>query len=332
MELHAFYNNSECDALTERLKLRCASWTSIVGVPDKQAAQLMYEAKLDVLLDLSGHTGGNRLPVFAWRPAPVQATWLGYWASTGVAEIDYILADAHCVPAGSEGNFSEQVWRLPDTRMCFTAPCPLYESLPSPLPALRQGGITFASYQPVLKMNDAVLQTWGRVMQELPNARLRLQSWGLTEPNTQAEILQRLAMAGIAPERVSLHGGQAPQQYLRSHDEADIILDTFPYAAGTTTCNALWMGVPTVTLAGNSMLARQGVSLMGCSGLSDWVANTEDEYVAIAVKQASDVPKLAKLRAGLRQQVFESALMDAPLFAKNLEHCLYAMVQDKLAR
>jgi protein O-GlcNAc transferase len=329
IEFHAFSNGHGNDELTQRLKSRCVEWTSIVNMDDVQAAKTIHESKLDLLLDLSGHTGSNRLPVIARRPAPVQASWLGYWASTGVAEMDYILVDPHCVPSTHYQYYSEKVWSLPDARMCFTPPCPLYDLVPGPLPANRKGFVTFGNYQHLKKVNANVLSIWGRVLGQLSSARLRVQCETLNNSKIRAEFLLRLKQVGIDEHRVSLHETMPPRPYMQSHNEVDIILDTFPFTGGTTTCNAMWMGVPTVTLAGNSMLSRQGVSMLMCAGLPDWIAQTEDEYVAIAVKQANDLPNLRKLRAGLRQQVFESPLMDAPRFAEALEASLRAMVMDK---
>jgi predicted O-linked N-acetylglucosamine transferase (SPINDLY family) len=329
IEFHAFSNGTVNDELTKRLEYRCTEWTSVVGMNDEQVAKVIYEAQLDVLLDLSGHTGNNRLSVIAWRPAPVQATWLGYWASTGVAEMDYILTDPHCVPPSLYPFFTEKVWRLPHTRMCFTPPCALYDLLPGPLPAQRKRYITFGNYQLLKKVTDSVLACWGRILGQVPTARLRVQCQGLDTPKVREDFLVRLKQVGIEAHRVSLHGTMMPRPYMQSHNEVDIILDTFPYTGGTTTCNAMWMGVPTVTLAGNSMLSRQGVSMLMCAGLPDWIAQTHDEYVEIAVKQANDIANLRKLRAELRQQVFESPLMDAPLFAQSLEMALRAMVLDK---
>jgi protein O-GlcNAc transferase len=329
LEFHAFSNGAGNDALTAQLKARCASWTSIAGMADAPAAALIHDAGLDLLIDLSGHTGGTRLPMFAWRPTPVQATWLGYWASTGVAEIDYILADEHGVPKDQRQFCSEKVWYLPDTRMCFTPPTTLYDLVPAPAPALRNGYCTFGNYQPLRKLNDAVLAAWGQVLAQLPQSRLRLQAHGLTDAHNKAALLQRLQAVGIEAHRVNVIEGMPPRKYMESHAEVDIILDSFPFPGGTTTCNALWMGVPTVTLAGNSMLARQGVSMVKSADLPDWVAYTEQEYVNIAVVMAKNIPALAHLRASLRQQVFASPLLDAPRFAENLAIGLHAMVKDK---
>jgi len=330
IEIHAFSNRTKHDNLQASLKSRVCSWNSIAGLSDEVAAKLIYDRQLDLLIDLSGLTNHNRLPLFAWRPAPVQATWLGYWASTGVAEIDYILADRQAVPPEHQSHFTEKVWYLPDTRLCFTPLSAVYDLPVSPLPASRLGYVTFGCYQPIRKLTEQIFALWGRIYQQLPRARFRLQGAGFTQTEISAELLTRLERVGIPAHCVMLRESTMRLEYLHSHAEVDILLDSFPYPGGTTTCDALWMGVPTVTLAGNTMLSRQGLSLLRCAGLPDWVAQTEEEYVAIAVKKAQDLPQLSQLRASLRQQVLESPLFDAPRFAQNLEAALQAMVLDKL--
>ncbi len=173
----------------------------------------------------------------------------------------------------------------------------------TPLPALRNGYITFGCFQNVTKINDTVLATWARILQILPQARLRLQNHLLNFPTIREQLRERLVRNGIAPERVTLVESVPRPEYLAAHAQIDIILDTFPFPGGTTTCEALWMGVPTVTLAGNTMLARQGASLLACAGLADWIATDNADYVAKAIAHAADLEKLAALRAGLHRQV-----------------------------
>lgn len=329
IEIHAFSNRTRNDEVQQSLKSRVKTWTTIRGLSDEAAAKLIYDKQLDVLIDLSGHTNHNRLSLFAWKPAPVQATWLGYWESTGVAEIDYILADRHTVPPEHQGHFTEKVWYLPDTRLCFTPPSAVYDWVPTPPPSSRLGYVTFGCYQPIRKLTDRLFALWGKIHRQLSQSHFRLQGAGFTTPEVNTDLLQRLEHAGVPCQCVSLHEPMSRVEYLKSHAEVDIILDTFPYPGGTTTCDALWMGVPTVTLAGLTMLSRQGVSMLMCAGLPDWVAQTEDEYVETATYQASDLKRLTHLRSGLRQQVFESPLFNAPRFAIDLEMSLRTMIKDK---
>jgi predicted O-linked N-acetylglucosamine transferase (SPINDLY family) len=330
VELVAYSTNPREDVFTARIKPRFSAWNSIAGLSDEAAARKIHGDGIQILIDLAGHTAHNRLPVFAWKPAPVQVSWLGYFASTGVPGMDYFVADPVSIPESLKEFFSETVWYMPETRLCFT---PLADTtrLPlSPLPSARNGYITFGCFQRLPKLNDDVLALWGRIFKAIPDARLRVQCKQMSCPSTREHLLHRLACAGIAPERVTVTGLLPRDDYLASHAGVDIILDTFPYTGGTTTCEALWMGVPTLTLAGETLLARQGASMMGCAGLDDWVASSKDDYVARASFHASNIERLAQLRAGLRQQVLGSPLFDAPRFARNMADALQKMWQRRI--
>lgn len=313
------------DARAARLRALCDGWRPLVGLDDDAAASLIHQDGVHVLLDLAGHTAHNRLPVFARRPAPVQATWLGYFDTTGVDEMDWLLADEVSLPRAQWSRFTERIWYLPDTRLCFTAP----EGAPAvaPLPAARNGHPTFGCFQDLAKLNDDVLDVFSRVFRALPSARLRVQSRQLGDPGVVAALRQRLSRRGIGA--FELHGPGSRAAYLAAHGEVDILLDTFPYNGGTTTCEALWMGVPTVTLAGDDMIGLQGAALLSAAGLADWVAADADAYVRKAVAFASDLPALGALRASLRAQVEKSPLFDARRFAQNLEHALMGMWQAR---
>jgi protein O-GlcNAc transferase len=325
IELIAYPTHHKEDELTARIRPYFSGWKPLFDKNDEAAARQIHADGVHILLDISGHTAHNRLPVFAWKPAPVQVSWLGYFATTGMVEMDYLLADEVGVPEAQRQQFTESVWYLPDTRLCFTAPG---VDLPvAPLPALANCMITFGCFQNLAKLGDGVLEAWGKIFAALPNARLRIQCKQLREPSQVEQLLQRLLRYGIGPARVVTHGSALREAYLAAHAEVDIILDTFPYPGGTTTCEALWMGVPTLTLAGDSLLARQGASLLTAAGLEEWVATSKEEYIAKAIALASDLPMLATLRAGLRQQVLASPLFDAPRFARNFEDALWGMWQ-----
>lgn len=330
-ELYAYQTNPKADdELSARLQPCFAKWTRVAGWTDERLARQIVQDGIHVLVDLAGHTAYNRLSVFAWKPAPVQASWLGYFATTGVAEMDWVLADRVSVPDSVATQFTEKVFHLPDSRLCFTPPS---SAVPvSPLPAKTKGHFTFGSFQTLSKVGDEVLATWARILRRLPAAVLRLQAKQLGDAQARRELMGRLQTAGIDPARVMLHGHAQREAYLAAHAEVDLILDTFPYPGGTTTCEALWMGVPTLTLAGNTMLARQGASLLMAAGLKDWVANSVEDYVTKAVRLASDVQRLEALRAQLRQQVSRSALFDSQRFAKHLENALWKLWQHYARR
>lgn len=323
IQLSAYATVAATDDLTERIKPRFARWQCIAGMDDASAARMMRSDAVDVLIDLAGHTAHNRLTLFAWRPAPVQASWLGYFATTGMPAVDWVIADRTSVPASHEAHFVERIWLLPDTRLCFEPPA---DAPPvASAPALSRGYVTFANFQHPGKINDRVLAAWSQVLQAVPSARLWLQNRALAEPEGRAHFQRRLAGAGIDLQRVILRGPTSRGEYLQVHAEVDIALDTFPYPGGTTTCEALWMGVPTVTLAGDRMLSRQGASIMAAAGLGDWVAADVADYVRIAAARAADVEVLATLRAGLRRSLVTTPLFDSARFAADFTQALLGM-------
>ncbi|CAN5525121.1 tetratricopeptide repeat protein [soil metagenome] len=324
IELVAYSNFPLEDRLTARIKPAFASWHSIVGLSDEVTATLIRNDAIDVLIDLSGHTAHNRLPLFAWKAAPVQVSWLGYFSSTGVPGMDYLLADEVGVPQSCLTQFTEAIWYLPDTRLCFTAPA-FDDIVPGPLPALSSGRVTFGCFQNMIKLNDEVLDLWGRLFQAMPDALLRLQSKQMSEPALREQLLVRLEGVGIDRGKVTLIGPIDRREFLRAHREVDIMLDTFPGTGGTTTCEALWMGVPTMTLAGVTLLARQGASLLSCCGLAGWVAQSPAEFVERLAVHCSDLDALATLRSGIRAQALASPLFDAPLFASRFQLALEQM-------
>ncbi|MCF8198586.1 MAG: tetratricopeptide repeat protein [Sulfuritalea sp.] len=326
VDLIAYPTGGLEDAMTASMRKHFLEWKPIVDLDNEAAAHLIHADGIHILIDLSGHTTDNRLPVFGWKPAPVQASWLGYFATTGVTQIDYLLATRIEVPDSNHHQFTESICYLPETRLCFTAP---KSEIPvSGLPALGGGGVTFGCFQKMSKVGDQVLDIWARILSALPDARLRIQC---SDPGDVARkhLSKRLQRFGIDSERVTIHAVVSRESYLAAHAEVDIILDTFPYPGGTTTCEALWMGVPTLTLAGNTMVERQGASFLTVAGLPDWIASNKTEYVDKAIAAAQSLQKLADLRSRLRQQVLRSPLFDAPRFASQLEDALWQIWQEK---
>ncbi|OIO00612.1 MAG: hypothetical protein AUJ49_09530 [Desulfovibrionaceae bacterium CG1_02_65_16] len=308
------------DPLTARIRGRFAVWRPL-SPDDAEAAALIHADGAHVLVDLSGHTARNRLPVFARRPAPAQAAWLGYAGTTGLAEMDCLIADARSLPPELEADFTETVLRLPDTRLCFTPPAAAPDT--APLPALENGFVTFCCCNDFAKLNDAVLALWARVLNAVPGARLLLKAGQMGDAALREAAAERLAAFGLDPARVDLEGPEPRADYLAAYGRADIALDPFPYPGGATSAEALWMGVPVLTLPGRGFLARQGAAMLECAGLGDWVARDADAYVVLAAARAANVPALADLRAGLRARVAASPLCDAARFARNLEDVLW---------
>ena len=328
MQCIAYSNAVNEDSYSAQLRSNFAEWHVTHQLTDAELAAHIHADQIDILVDLAGHTAHNRLGVFAWRAAPIQVTWLGYWASTGVTEIDYILVDEVSVPPREASHFSEKPWYLPHTRLCFTPPTGIEDLLPSAPPALSNGFVTFGSFQKLDKLSDETLQAWAAVLNRLPLARLRLQSRPLGYTESIKSLQARLAAANINLARVDLVGGMPRDQYLLAYSEVDIVLDTFPFPGGTTTAEALWMGVPTLTLAGTTLMGRQGESMLGCLGMTDWVAHSTTEYVESAVKKASDLEGLTALRATLREAALLSPLFDAAAFARNLTSAFCEMAHN----
>jgi predicted O-linked N-acetylglucosamine transferase (SPINDLY family) len=240
-----------------------------------------------------------------------------------VPEIDYVLGDPHVTPPQDDDHFTEKVWRLPETRWCFTPPdVDIEVSAP---PALEQGYVTFGCFNNLTKVNDEVMALWTKVLNAIPNSRLLLKAKQLHDQLARESIIQRFAAQGINSKRISLEKPEVRQKYFAAYNKIDITLDPFPFTGGTTSVESLWMGVPLITLAGGSLISRQGVGVLTNTGLPDWIADDEESYLAKAIIFASDLDKLTRLRAGLRSQVLASPLFDAPRFARNIENALWEM-------
>ncbi len=323
----AYSNAVHSDELTARIKPRFALWRHVAELDDAALAQRIHDDRIDVLIDLSGHTGRNRLPMFAWRPAPVQVSWLGYFATTGLAEIDFLVADPHVVPPGEEGQYTERVWRLPDSYLCFTLPAE--HATVAPLPALANGYVTFGCLNNHKKLNDGVLAAWSRILHAVPHAKLLLKNHQLGEPSILRETYARFAAHGIDAARLLLEGPSGREQYFGTYGRVDLALDPFPYPGGTTSVEGLWMGVPVLTRAGDRFLSHLGELVVKTVGLHEWIAADTEDYIARAIAAAADLPALATLRAGLRERVERSPLADAPRFAAHWMTAIEQMWQTK---
>ncbi|MDO8264226.1 MAG: tetratricopeptide repeat protein [Gallionella sp.] len=331
IELIAYPTHYKEDELTARIRPYFSAWKPLFGKNDEAAAHLIHADGVHVLLDISGHTGHNRLPMFAWKPATVQVTWLGLPATTGVAEMDYVLGDPYAIPTEFESHFSEAVWRMPESCLCLAVPASPVKV--APLPALSAGYVTFGSFNYLTKMTDEVVAVWARVLKSVPNSRLLLKTKQLSDQVVCEKTRQRFVSCGIAPDRLLLGGTLASRDdHLAEYNKVDIALDTFPYPGVTTSVEALWMGIPVLSLQGDRFLSRTAGSISHNAGLPDWIAADEDDYVAKAVAFASNLKHLAALRAGLRQQVTASPLFDAPRFARNFEDALWGMWQSYQAQ
>jgi protein O-GlcNAc transferase len=307
------------DAVTERLKGLGHRWRDVHALPDAAVAEQVSADGIDLLVDLAGHTHGSRLSVLALKPAPVQATYLGYPTTTGLEAVDYRLTDRWADPEGAETPAVERTERIEGGFCCFQ---PADAAPPvGPLPARKNGHVTFGSLANTVKIHPGVVALWARVLDAVPGARLRLCRSTFDSPHMAARFRDAFGDHGIAPERVECVGrrGMDKAGFLGHYGDLDIALDTFPYAGHTTTCEALWMGVPLVTLAGDAFISRVGASILNMAGLEHLVAGDPDAFVAAARALADDLDGLEALRASLRERLAASPLLDAPGFARRLE-------------
>jgi len=317
METFCYYNYPRGDVMTERMRRAAHHWRDVFGQDDAAVAEAVLADAVDILVDLVGHTRHTRLPVFARKPAPVQVSWLGYFNTTGLATMDYFVTDPVSSPPGQERYFVERLVRLPATRFCYEPP----EFLPavSALPARARGHITFGCLNSLAKLNDGVLALWARILAAIPGARLLLQASALNDPLVQQRLRARAEAHGIAADRLELRRFVPVEQAGRTYHDIDIALDPFPFCGGMTSLDALWMGVPVVTLPQATIAGRQTASMLANLDLHELVAADAAAYVAIAVDLARDLDRLAALRAGLRERFRRSPLADHDRFTRDLE-------------
>ena len=315
-EIYAYASVRHPDEITERLSKTAAVWREARGVRDEALAEQIREDRIDILVDLTQHMADSRLLVFARQPAPVQVAWLGYPGRTGLRAMDYRLTDALLEPEGAESSESgEEPVRLPDSWFCF-APIDAYPQ-PGELPALRAGHVTFGCLNNFCKVNDDVLRLWADVLRAVPGARLLLQC---PAGGHRAGVREFFAARGIGADRVQLVPRTSTrEEFLDLFQRIDIALDPLPYNGGTTTCEALWMGIPVLTLPGSRIVSRIGLSILSAVGLPEWVAASEAGFVSLAASLAGDLPHLAELRSTLRARMKASRFMDAARFTRNVE-------------
>jgi len=308
------------DDVTRRCQAAAAEWRDVNELDDERLFQLIRGDGIDVLFDLAGHAAKNRLLVFARKPASVQVTWAGYVGTTGLAAMDYILADRDEIPPEAEVHYVERVLRMPEGYVCYEPPSDAPDC--SSLPALTSGQVTFGSFNNPAKIGPRVIELWVKILQRVERSRLVLKYRGMDDTSIRARWTHVLVNRGIDPARVEYLGWSSHEDLLKEYQRIDMALDPFPYNGGITTCEALWMGVPVITRPGETFASRHSLSHLSNAGLEGTIAGDEDEYVELAVSLAGDLPRLASLRAGLRMQIAGSSLCDGKRFASDLTRLL----------
>ncbi len=316
-EIFCYYNHRGADAVTARIRTAASQWRDVAGIEHPVLAEQIVADRIDILVDLAGHTAHNRLQVFARKPAPVQVEWLGYFNTTGIDAIDYFISDPHCSPPGQEQWFAEQLVRLPHTRFCYE-PYPFMPPV-NALPALSKGHVTFGCFNNLAKINEGVLSLWARILEAVPGSRLVIQAQALDDAPNRERFAALAARCAIPRDRLELRPFVRLEEAARNYHGIDIALDPFPFCGGMTSFEALWMGVPVLTLASELVAGRQTLSMLRNLGLDTLVGRDEADYLRIAVGLASDLPGLAQLRRDLRQRFEASPLMDYDAFTLALE-------------
>jgi predicted O-linked N-acetylglucosamine transferase (SPINDLY family) len=323
VQVTVYFTGVSYDEQTQLAKRRVTQWVDVTPWNDRQLARRIEDDGIDILLDLAGHTSQQRMSLFAQRAAPVQATFLGYPGSTGVPNIDWLVADAVVAPPGSEPLFSEQVLRLPGSVFCY-APEDHYP-FPDYGQAHAERSLTFGSFNNVPKLTPRTLRLWAKVLQQVPGSRLLLKAPSFKDLGAVEVFTQRFAALGIPVERLEFRGPVGLSDMMAEYADVDIALDPMPYNGGTTSLQALWMGVPVVALAGHNFVSRMGASFMSAAGMSDWVALSDEDYVRIAVAKARDRQALLVLKQGLRQHLQSCAAWNIDQYTRHFEGALRQM-------
>ena len=326
-EIHCFSSSLNEDVFTARVREQADHWHSVGRMNDESLYRLIVAQEIDILIDLSGHTAGNRLACFAQRAARLQFSWLGYFASTGVAGLDAVLLGEEQAPAGAEAWYTEPLLRLQANQFCYQAPD--YAPAVVEPPVLKNGYITFGSFNNAAKLNDELLRTWAGVLHDTPRSRLVLKWKGLNDPAVSTRLHRVFSSLGIASDRIVLRGNSPHPEMLAEYADIDIALDTFPFSGALTSCEALWMGLPIVTMAQLRPVSRQTAAILVAMGRESWVARNASDYRQIASTLALDVDSLATLRRRLRGECRQMAAEQAARLARSLERAATAAM-DRL--
>jgi predicted O-linked N-acetylglucosamine transferase (SPINDLY family) len=318
LELIAYSNSQTKDNLSVKLKSHFTKWREITDLDDLEAINQIREDGIHILFDLSGHTGKNRLPIFVNKPAPLQVSWGGYLASTGIPEIDYIIGDSHVTPPESKEHFVEEILRLPNIWSTFSKPDFKIEKIET-IPALKNSFVTFGCFNNLHKLNEKVINSWAKILNTVPDSRLILKNGMFRYKPLKEKIIYLFKKHHVNIDRLILEGGSPRKKLLETYNKIDIALDTFPWSGQTTSFEAIWMEVPVLTKKGSTFLSRTGESINYNCGLSDWVAIDENEYIAKAIEFSTNLELLSETKKNLRQGAHNSPLFNTSLFAEHFK-------------
>jgi predicted O-linked N-acetylglucosamine transferase (SPINDLY family) len=318
-EIYLYNTSNTSDEMTEWFQQHADHWRDVVRTPDHNLEEMIRVDGIDILVDLAGHTAFNRLGLFALKPAPVQASWIGYFNTTGMKAMDYLISDEITIPKGEERWIAEKVIRLPDGRFCYSPPPNMQMAVDYELPALKNGFVTFGSFNRLAKITRQTISLWSSALNAVQGSRLIIKTGAFKERSVAERIAGLFKEYGVESYRLDLRDDSSHLQMLEQYADIDIALDTFPFNGGATTCEALWMGVPVVTLSGHTPISRQSASLLASCGLAGFVAYNTDEFISKVNNLATDLESLASLRSAMREKITRSLLCDGRLFAANLE-------------
>ncbi|MBF0368915.1 MAG: tetratricopeptide repeat protein [Magnetococcales bacterium] len=329
-EIFAYAEVPKPDATTYKLQSRVDTWRSTVGLSNEQLARTIYEDQIDILVDLAGHSADNRLVAFTYKPAPIQATYLGYFATTGLKNMDYWITDTAIHPHDDMQWASETLHRLPRCYMCYQPRAGLPKPVQSPR---KDGNVVFGSFNNMSKITPKILDAWSQILLRVNGSRLLMKSNDFSDPHLTKKMLENFTRHGVKPERIRIVA-KVPtyNDHMGMYSEIDIALDTFPYTGATTTADTLWMGVPVVTLAGNHFVERMSLSLLSAVGHPEWCAENLEAYMALAVEMAAQGPRSSEERQTLRQQMAASPLCDPQDMTRSLEEAYEEMWRIKTAK
>ena len=307
-----------------------SKWHSISKKEDEEVVEQIIEDGIHILLDMQGHSSHNRLPIFIYKSAPIQVSWLAQ-GSTGISEIDYFIGSHHIIPIEDRKHFVEKILRLPEISQCFTPPD--FDVKINSLPATKNNFVTFGSLNKLTKVNNDVIALWSKILSSIPSSKLLLKSWELSNPKFVEQTLERFKKYNIGKNKLILRGkSKTRKELLEVYNEIDICLDTFPFQGNTSSCESVWMGVPVITLKGDRYLFHFGESINSNLNMYDWIAENHNEYVSLALKFSSNLDELSKIRMSLRKKALQSPVFDAPRFVEHFSKIFWKIWEEFKAK